>query len=537
MDSAYLHNSVFNIELKRKELEGKKMSRDEIKQWFENNYRVFSKKSAFTCLCCHKPVNMNLTKEEGRPFYFRHNDESECSYSENTKTYEKHVSKHEEKTKKDIGLTIFREILEGELRPFDAEIERGTHYKKKLSFIPDFIVKFPNSEEKWAIDYFTAIDQGKNSGSYARHLSKRMETYKEEGFESFSFVDYSWLSFLEVTNKGTLLTAETYVTSKTSEDEVWDTFLENHVKDDLLDFFMKYTEATMEEFDTRNIAYVDVYNGLCTAFRFIPISRQNRNITYYKLSSSQVPLAQALSVNADQNHFVLTQENEDDKRNKFLNELMEKKQQIEAEEQERKEELEKNRAEKDKIKQEELEQKRKMWAEEEDKRKERLRTQEQVDEQTEKEMQERMRRASLRPIEVHPDQWNYRSQRQRRYRNYTYQQSPPKTLSMETEESADQTKRERVKQVLLSQPIKGESYIDEDKGAWRKVILKWIKENQSGGKIFVSLQQVIDYMKSLGISFNQSDKVIKYPIQEFFEFYEKTVNGEFKKNVEIIIQE
>lgn len=63
MDSAYLHNSVFNIEMKRRELEQQKLNRDEILRWFENNYRVFSKKSAFTCLCCNKPVNMGYRQE------------------------------------------------------------------------------------------------------------------------------------------------------------------------------------------------------------------------------------------------------------------------------------------------------------------------------------------------------------------------------------------------------------------------------------------------------------------------------------------
>jgi hypothetical protein len=77
LNSAYLHNSIFNIELKRRELEQQNLKRFEVKRWFEDHYRVFSKKSAFTCLCCNKPVNMNLTKDEGRPFYFRHNDESE----------------------------------------------------------------------------------------------------------------------------------------------------------------------------------------------------------------------------------------------------------------------------------------------------------------------------------------------------------------------------------------------------------------------------------------------------------------------------
>ena len=81
MDSAYLHNAIFNIELERRKLEKQNINRNEIIRRFESKYRSFSKKSAFTCLYCHKPVNMNLTIDEGRPFYFKHNDESECSYS------------------------------------------------------------------------------------------------------------------------------------------------------------------------------------------------------------------------------------------------------------------------------------------------------------------------------------------------------------------------------------------------------------------------------------------------------------------------
>lgn len=537
LDSAYLHNSVFNIELKRRELEQQNLTRAEVKRWFEDNYRVFSKKSAFTCLCCNKPVNMNLTKDEGRPFYFRHNDESECSYSENTTTYDKHVSKHEVKSKKDIGLTIFKEILEGELKPYDVEIERGYHYKKKLSFIPDFIIKFPNSEERWAIDYFTAIDQGLTSGSYARHLSKRMKTYKEEGFKPFSFVDYSWLSFLEETNKGTLLTAETYVTSKTHEDSLWDTFLEENLQGDLLEFFRKDTGATIDEFNTRNIAYVDVFNRLCTIFRFIPISQHDRNITFYKLSSSEVPLARALSVNADQNHFVLSKENEDERRNGFLKELIERKQQFEIEQQRLREEQERIRAEEERIKQEEEKQSARLRARELEWQKQRQKAKELEDEEVEREMQERMRRAALRPIEVHPDGWDQRSKRPNRYGNYTYQQSPPESSYTKTEDPADKKKKEKVRDILLSQPIKGELYIDGDKRAWRIIILKWINENQSGDSLVVSLEKVIGHMKSSGISFNQNDKLVKYPIKDFLEFYGKTVKAELKKKIELTIQE
>jgi hypothetical protein len=531
LDSAYLHNSVFNIELKRRELEQQSLTRSEVRNWFERNYRVFSKKSAFTCLCCNKPVNMNLTKGEGRPFYFRHIDESECSYSENTKTYDKHVSKLEDKSRKDIGLTIFREILEGELKPYDVEIERGYHYKKKLSFIPDFIIKFPNSEERWAIDYFTAMDQGLASGSYAQHLSKRMETYKEEGFKSFSFVDYGWLSFLEETNKGTLLTAETHVTSKTLEDSLWDKFLEGNVLGDLLNFFIETTGATMREFNTRNIAYVDIYKRLCTIFRFIPITEHDRNITFYKLSSSEIPLARALSINADQSHFVLSKENEDDRRKAFLIGLTEEKEQFEIEQQKLTEEKERSRAEEERnIRLEEM-QRARLRDEEAERMKQRVRAQELEDERVEREMQEIARRAALRPIEVHPDHWNYR---QAQYSNNTYQK-PPSVSTFENREERE--KKEKVLELLLYQPIKGELYIDGDTKYWRKVILKWINENQSGGTLVVSLQTIIGYMKNIGVTFNQNDRLVKHPIKAFLLFYQKTVKAELKRKIELIIED
>ncbi|MBM7648433.1 hypothetical protein JOC78_001375 [Bacillus ectoiniformans] len=325
MESANLHHSVFNIEEKRRELEQQGLTRVEVKRRVEDRYRMFSKKGAFTCLCCGKTVNMNLTKDAGRPFYFRHNDESECSYSQNTKTYEKQLSKLEDPSKKDIGLTIFREILEGELKPYGITIDRGYHYKKKLSFIPDFIIQFPHSDKRWAVDYFTAIGQGANSRSYARHLSQRMKTYEEEGFKVFSFVDSSWLSFLEETNKGTLLNAETHVTSKNHEDDLWDTFFNENIQGELLDFFKIETGFDSGECDTRNIAYVDINNRHCTILRFLPISKHERNITFYKLSSSVVPLTKALKVNAEQDQFILSEENEEEKRNNFLEEIIERK--------------------------------------------------------------------------------------------------------------------------------------------------------------------------------------------------------------------
>ena len=102
LDEALLHGDLVNIEAMRMELEGQNLNRSEIKRKLNDQLRAFSKKKAFTCPCCDEPVNMNLTVEEGRPFYFKHLDGKKCTYSENSKTYENQVSSNQAKKKKDI---------------------------------------------------------------------------------------------------------------------------------------------------------------------------------------------------------------------------------------------------------------------------------------------------------------------------------------------------------------------------------------------------------------------------------------------------
>lgn len=534
MDAAFLHNSIFNIESKRRELDQQHLSREEVIKWFNNNYRVFSKKNAFTCIYCNKPVNMNLTKEEGRPFYFRHIDGSECNYSKNVKTYSNTIEKYEDFSKKQIGLTVFNEILMGELKPFNVQIERGFHYKKKLSFIPDFIIRFQSTEEKWAIDYFTSINQAVQSGSYARQLANRMKTYEEEAFKSFSFVDISWLSYIEETNKGTLLKAETYVARKTNEDYLWDNFLEQNIKDELEDFFEKEIGCAINEFNARNIVYVDVANRLCTVLRFLQVSEQQKTITYYKLASYDIPLSEALSLNADQNQFALSKENEDEMRNEFLNKLLERKRGFEIEQQRLSELPKLSRNDEELL----IHQLKHRSTSEGSWKLDRLKINSREseiaeDEQVEKEMQERIRIASLRPIEINPNTRRKDEPYRDDYERYTYQQNTSISRYLTMKESAVEKKKEKVKEILLTQPIKGEIYINSNRSEWRLLLLKWIKENQADGSLIVSLEKIIEYLKRSGISFNQQDTLVNYPLKEFLIFYAKVMRSELKKKVEI----
>jgi len=534
LDAAILNGAVFNIELKRKEMEDGNLNRTDIKHWFERKYRVFSQKGSFICLCCNKSVNMNLTKDEGRPFFFKHYDESECSYSENTKMYDKHVEKYENKPKKDIGLTVFREILEGQLKPYGAVIERGFHYKKRLSFIPDFIISFPSSDIIWVIDYYTAIAQGLSTGSYARHLAKRMEAYNEVGFKIFSFVDSSWLSFEEESNKGTLLSAEKVVTSKNKEDYLWDRVLNEKLNAELKKFFIEETGVSTQNFNTKNIAYVDIFNRACKLYRFIETTHNNRNMTFYRLNSSDMSLEQALTIDTNLNHFTYSNMSEEEKRDNFIKELIGRKQQFEVEHLQKEKEQARLR-EKEEKKQVQLK------IENEKRLIQIQRAKEIEDEAIENERQEIARLAALRPIGVDPDRWEQRYSKRNLYSQYNYSNSNSnsnsKPVVQTMEDKMEIEKREKVKGKLLSQTITGEIYINGDKQYWRQVILKWINENQTGDNLYVSINVLLSFMRKNGVSFNQKDKLVQYTIKNFLELYVRIMKIEFRKKVELKITE
>ena len=525
MDAAYLHNEILNIEKQRVELEQSEWTRDEIRKWFEDRYRVFSKKGAFTCLCCHKPVNMNLTKDDGRPFYFRHNDESECSYSENTRTYESHLTRMESRTKKDVGLTLFREILTGMLKAHDIDLERGYQFRKKLSFVPDFIIRFPDSDQVWAIDYFTALEQGLRTGSYAKHLSKRMKSYDAEGIKSLAFVDISWVSYLKETNKGTLLTAEKHLRQKTKEDMKWDQFLETQISGGLKTYLQKDAGVNIDQFDTKSMIYTDVSNQTFTIYRHLQSQETDRNLTVYTLTDNQVPVNQSLRVNINEKKLELIEEDEQNLREGFLAYLTNrKKQHDESREKEQK------RLRDEQLKQEEEEGNRRREAVKQyylKPEKFEASTGDSEGEYFERKMRERARRAAKRPVDKHPDYWSPS------YDETSLFESPS---VVEGDKPSDE-KREELKRMLLTHPLPGDRYIDQGISEWRVYLLKWIKKWQSDVRLVVSKSQLIQDMKNEGFTFNQSDAIIVQLIEDFFNYYQKMLKVKLKRSVELVWME
>lgn len=522
MDSAFLHGTVFNIEIKRNELEKQNLDRNEIKKQFEKKYRTFSKKHAFTCLCCNSPVSMNLTRDEGRPFYFKHFDGSECSYSENTTTYQKFKSNHEDQRKKDIGLTIFRNILEGQLKPFGVEIERGYLYRKRLTFIPDFILKFPYSDQIWAIDYFTSLSQNLTNGNYARNLEKRMNIYRNEGFKVLSFVDDSWLALDGETSKGTLLSSEKHVTRKQKEDYQWDEFLHKQLTKQQIDFLHEKIGMSNLEFDTKSIAYVNLDTRTCKIIRFLEFFQNEKNASFYKLSEPTIPLDRALSLNLQQDNFLLYREDEENLRLEFKNSLSHELEQV-IKVREEEEALERN------LQEERIHQ---------DNEKKRKETQQRMFQEIvhtanevsiDLEMQARAKAAANRPIDMSPEQWEWFKKTGTRH----FRTASLKPLTSQ-KDIIPNKKREIFKEKILTHPIQGEMYIQGDTREWRGKLLKWVKENQDGEVLMVSIIKLLNDMKLAGVSFTQSDTLAQHPIKSFLEFYSKELKKDLKIKLEIV---
>jgi hypothetical protein len=527
LEEALLHGGIVNIETKRMELEGKNVSRNEIRKSLSDQYRVFSRKQAFTCPCCDEPVNMNLTVDDGRPFYFKHLDGKKCTYSENSKTYDRQVSTHQDKKKKDIGLTVFKEILEGQLKPYGI-IERGYFYKKKLSFIPDFIVKFPFTNDVWAIDYYTSISQG----TYTHNLAKRMKTYQAEGFKVFSYIDDYWLAINAETDKGTLLNAEMFVSNKSNEDQRWDQYINQDLSRDELQFLKAEVAGFRNSIDTKSIAYVNIENRTCKIIRFLEAEKNNHNLTFYKLSEPTIPLERALTLNSQLNDFLLYRENEEELRQTFKQSLMDKLKQAEAEEKaqlealkqlQREEEAKKAAIEKQRI---EAEERSRLYHE----------MMRKSEEQVEIEMLQRAKAASERPVGMSPDTWEWYKKREIVFHssnNYIIKTQPIASV-IETKGKPVDKEREKFKEKLLSYPIKGDNFINGAVATWRSFILKWVKNNQHEDTLTVSMTKLLYEMREAGISFNQKDAIVQYPVKEFLVFYQSALKKDLKRKIEII---
>jgi hypothetical protein len=495
MESAWFHGRLFYIHDEFYRLSADGLDKKQIIQQLNESYRLFSKKEAFTCVCCGKPVEMVLPLE--RSFHFRHKDGSDCSYSENYRKYQKQKEKYENIKQHELGKTILRTILEGQLKTYGITIQDGYHYREKLSFIPDFILTFPNQEEKWAIDYFTGF---KSSKGYATHIAKRKETYHKHGIRPFFFVDEAWLAFNpKISTFTTFVESELHIIEKRPQDRAWNMFLldlEPHLQDILLQQPNKY-----EPFDTRSIVYINPTDRTCKILRFL---MTNQRHAFVLATPFEISLEQALSITADMKGFQLYSHEESNRMAILKEELMAKYYQMLAEEERKLKEkalltevhLQKEINEHNQIIRNLDKKINKKW-------RKGIRSQEEMDEDLTKRYQALNNSYMKRKAEL-----LIQSARQHILQHHTVK-ADPESSDMTTEEKVAMKKRQERKEKILNHKVAGEMYIDGNPRKWKELIL--YKFNAVYRKE-MTLQQLLDYLKRNNITFNQSEKLVIYPI-------------------------
>jgi hypothetical protein len=505
MESAWFHGRLFHIQDELYRLSANGLDKKQIIQQLNENYRLFSKKEAFSCVCCGKPVEMVLPLE--RSFHFRHKDGSECSYSENYRKYQKQKEKYENIKRHDLGKTILRTILEGQLKPYGITIQDGYHYREKLSFIPDFILTFPNREKKWAIDYFTGF---KGSKGYAAHIAKRKETYLKLGIKPFFFVDEAWLAFNpKISAFTTFVESELHIIEKRAQDRTWNMFLldlEPHLLDILLQQPSKY-----EPFDTRSIVYINPTDRTCKILRFL---MTHQRYAYVLATPFEISLEQALSITADMEGFQLYSHEENNQMTILKEELMAEYYQLLAEEERNLKEktlhtevyLQEEMNDQNQTKRN-LDKNINKWSK-------RIRSQEEMDEDLAKRFQ-----ALNSPYMKRKAELLIHSARQHILQHHTVK-AETEPSDMTTEEKIAMKKRQERKEKILNHKVAGEMYINGNPRKWKELVL--YKFN-AVYREEMTLQQLLEYLKRNNITFNQSEKLVIYPIREFLLYIAKEV--------------
>ena len=75
-------------------------------------------------------------------------------------------------------------------------VQEGYLFKKELSFVPDFLVSFPNGE-LWTIDYMVTL---RGDAAFRKKMEHRLRSYKSNGFKSLFLIDQDWLTISKERN-------------------------------------------------------------------------------------------------------------------------------------------------------------------------------------------------------------------------------------------------------------------------------------------------------------------------------------------------
>ncbi|MBB3908746.1 hypothetical protein [Anoxybacteroides rupiense] len=272
--------------------------------------------------------------------------------------------------------------------------------------------------------------------------------------------------------------------------------LDPHLLDLLLQQPSKY-----EPFDTRSIVYVNPEDRTCKILRFL---MTNQRHAFVLTTPLEISLEQALSITPDMETFQLYSHEENKQMVLLKEELLAKYYQILAEEERLQEAIYEHI--------QTMEERIKEWGQASTNNK--IRSQEEMDEDLSRRFKALNSSYMKRKAEL-----LIQSARQHILQHHTVN-TYPEPSDMTTEEKVAMKKREEQKEKILNYKIAGETYINGNPRKWKEIVL--YKFN-AVYRHEMTLPQLLDYLKKNNVTFNQSEKLVIYPIREFLLYIAKEV--------------
>ncbi|MFC5650229.1 hypothetical protein ACFPYJ_14045 [Paenibacillus solisilvae] len=259
MEEAYLHNETINLQRERNELARRGFSPEAIKSWFEEKYRMYSReKGAFACGCCKERVVMVLFHDKA---IFRHYNAEACAGERNYAKYTAGREQDYEKARKQTAAKalIFEALMEADQGYYS--VQEGYLFKKELSFVPDFLISFPNGEQ-WTVDYLVNL---RGDAAFRKNVELRLRSYKVNGFKSLFLLDQDFLTIQKERNIS-FNHCELSIAVPPNEANIsWETFITSEQPDPEL--YRRYFQTTAVK--VNSILYFDVSRSIVVLTRFL----------------------------------------------------------------------------------------------------------------------------------------------------------------------------------------------------------------------------------------------------------------------------
>lgn len=388
----------------------------------------------------------------------------------------------------------------------------------------------------WAIDYITGL---KTDSKYAKSLAKRRDAYIKQQFTPIFLINRYWMAYEHDINYVSIVEGELLCVKKSKQDYLWTEYIsrmESHLINVLFD--NKPLNRSV-----KSIAYFAPHEREISIIRFLHEEEQQRKTkTLYKPIT--ISMDKALQFNSTYSDFIYNDEDEENYMEEWKKEL---EQEYNLRESMRKQQATKRKREEERQKDEQRKR------EEEDRKyRENLRVQDEERKKTEEKTKdydgsteeipfigrsERQMESDLKKeIASFSKDNNFKN-------SYQYQQMiQHMTKYYEQEDEKETESKEKkiisrgnerinlIKRVptwmleeLLNHYVNGEGYFINGPMKWKEVVLHSFDLLYEGK---VTTLQLLEMMKAEGIKFEQSNKVMLYPVNEYVRYISRKLKRE-----------